>query len=97
MSYPDPAQRLSDLELKVDGLVQLVEHLYHQLGVSAPGYQPGGSQSGGAAAYSPATDPEILQAIAAGNLIEAIKVYRKRTGVGLKEAKDAVEAMAGRR
>ena len=27
-----------------------------------------------------------------GNKIEAIKVYRQATGVGLKEAKDAVEA-----
>jgi ribosomal protein L7/L12 len=29
----------------------------------------------------------------AGNKIEAIKVYRQATGLGLKEAKDAVEAM----
>jgi ribosomal protein L7/L12 len=26
----------------------------------------------------------------------AIKIYRETTGVGLKEAKDAVDAMAGR-
>ena len=28
-----------------------------------------------------------------GQLIEAIKVYREHTNVGLKEAKDAVEGM----
>jgi ribosomal protein L7/L12 len=28
-----------------------------------------------------------------GNKIEAIKIYREATGVGLKEAKDAVDAM----
>lgn len=28
-----------------------------------------------------------------GNKIEAIKAYREVTGVGLKEAKDAIEAM----
>ena len=28
-----------------------------------------------------------------GQLIEAIKLYREHTGVGLKEAKDAVEGM----
>ena len=31
-----------------------------------------------------------------GRKIEAIKVYRERHGVGLKEAKDAVEELAGR-
>ena len=35
-----------------------------------------------------------VQALAnSGRKIEAIKVYREATGVGLKEAKDAVEAM----
>ena len=29
-----------------------------------------------------------------GKLINAIKLYREQTGVGLKEAKDAVEGMA---
>ena len=29
-----------------------------------------------------------------GNMIDAIKLYRERTGAGLKEAKDAVDAMA---
>jgi large subunit ribosomal protein L7/L12 len=28
-----------------------------------------------------------------GNLIQAIKLYRESTGLGLKEAKDAVEAL----
>src|SRR4029078_2113157 len=28
-----------------------------------------------------------------GQIIEAIKLYRERTGAGLKESKDAVEAM----
>jgi len=30
-----------------------------------------------------------------GKLIHAIKLYREHTGVGLKEAKDAVEALPG--
>jgi large subunit ribosomal protein L7/L12 len=30
-----------------------------------------------------------------GKLINAIKLYREQTGVGLKEAKDAVEALPG--
>jgi large subunit ribosomal protein L7/L12 len=37
--------------------------------------------------------PEVRQLKESGNLIQAIKLYRERTGVGLKEAKDAVEGM----
>lgn len=44
-------------------------------------------------------NPDFWAAIDAclrsGNKIEAIKLYRERTGIGLKEAKDAVEARAG--
>src|SRR5439155_19686342 len=39
-------------------------------------------------------DPEIQAHVAAGRKIEAIRLYRQRYGVGLAEAKDAVEAMA---
>ena len=38
-------------------------------------------------------DDEIARLLIKGNLIEAIKVYRQRTGVGLAEAKLAVEQM----
>ncbi len=41
----------------------------------------------------PAEEPEIRRLLAAGKKIEAIKRYREATGLGLKEAKDAVEAM----
>lgn len=42
-------------------------------------------------------DEEIRSLVEKGSKIEAIKLYRERTGVGLKEAKDAVEAIvAGR-
>jgi ribosomal protein L7/L12 len=34
----------------------------------------------------------VLQALQAGNKIEAIRLYRQHAGVGLKEAKEAVEA-----
>lgn len=36
---------------------------------------------------------EVKQLAQAGRKIDAIKAYREATGVGLKEAKDAVEAM----
>ena len=40
---------------------------------------------------------QILLLMQAGKKIEAIKVYRQETGVDLKEAKDAVEALAAGR
>jgi ribosomal protein L7/L12 len=39
-------------------------------------------------------DEQLLALLRAGRKIDAIKVYRERTQAGLKEAKDAVEALA---
>ena len=41
-------------------------------------------------------DPQVVAALRSNNVIEAIKHYRERTGVGLAEAKSAVEAMRAR-
>jgi ribosomal protein L7/L12 len=41
-------------------------------------------------------DADIETAVRAKNKIEAIKLYRQRTGAGLREAKKAVEAIAQR-
>ena len=38
-------------------------------------------------------DAQVLELLRAGRKIEAIKLVRERTGVGLKEVKDAVEAL----
>lgn len=40
------------------------------------------------------TPPQVANAIQRGKLIEAIKIYRQMTGLDLKQAKAAVEAMA---
>ena len=40
--------------------------------------------------------PDVVRLINAGKKIEAIKVYREHTGVGLKEAKDVVDEVASR-
>lgn len=44
---------------------------------------------------APATSlpPDVVSALRQGNKIEAIRLLRARTGLGLKEAKDAVEAV----
>ncbi|MEU0551468.1 MULTISPECIES: ribosomal protein L7/L12 [unclassified Micromonospora] len=39
----------------------------------------------------------VLQELLAGRKIQAIKAYREATGVGLREAKDAVELLARQR
>ncbi len=41
--------------------------------------------------------PGVSEALAAGHKIEAIKLYREATRVGLKEAKDAVEGIERQR
>lgn len=40
---------------------------------------------------------EAIAALENGNMIEAIKITRAKTGLGLKEAKEAVEAHADKR
>jgi hypothetical protein len=65
-------------------------------GPASPGSSPplGGAHSPGSP--RPISDGDLArvreQALA-GNMIPAIKLYREATGCGLKEAKDAVEAL----
>lgn len=53
-----------------------------------PSPAPAGAQS--------SVEDEVLQIARNAGKIPAIKVYREMTGVGLKEAKDAVEAIMAR-
>jgi len=72
-----------------DRIVQLerqVDFLFRRLGID-PDL---------ALAQDDALPAALYDAIARGKLIQAIKIYRETTGVGLKQAKDAVEAIAGR-
>ena|ERR1051326_405176 len=39
-------------------------------------------------------EEKVLELCKAGNFLEAIKIYKDATGKGLKESKDAVEALA---
>ena len=50
-------------------------------------------KSGPAPSAVQGTDRDIEQFIADGRKIEAIKLYRESHGVGLKEAKEAVERL----
>jgi large subunit ribosomal protein L7/L12 len=82
-------------------LSQLVKALESELGVSAaaamPMAMPGMAAGGGAAAAAPAeekTDFTVtLVSFPADKKINIIKVVREVTSLGLKEAKDLVEAV----
>lgn len=41
--------------------------------------------------------PSVVQELEQGRKIQAIRLYREQTGVGLREAKDAVEEIARQR
>jgi large subunit ribosomal protein L7/L12 len=70
----------------------------YQIEAAAGGVAMAAAGGGGAAAAAPAAAEEkttfdvILKAVPADKKISAIKVVRAATGLGLKEAKDLVEA-----
>jgi ribosomal protein L7/L12 len=79
-------QRLALIETR---LQQIFEHLDIAPRESAGGGWWGGGEEGGA--LDPAADPEIQDLLAKGNEIQAVKRYRELTGLGLAEAKDAID------
>src|SRR5476649_2508029 len=84
-------------KLTVLEVSELVKALEEKLGVkaSAPmAFAPaaGGAHAGGAAAVEEKTEFSAVLASAGPNKISVIKVVREITGLGLKEAKDLVEA-----
>ena len=76
--------RLADLERRVRSLEGQLALL-----VQAP------AAAAGTPPVAEAWMAEVAALRRSGKLINAIKLYREHTGVGLKEAKDAVEAMPG--
>jgi large subunit ribosomal protein L7/L12 len=78
-------------------LSQLVKTLESELGVSAaaamPMAMPAGAVGGGAAApVEEKTEFNVILTDIGGNKINVIKAVREVTSLGLKEAKDLVEA-----
>ena len=77
-------------------LSQLVKTLESELGVSAaaamPMAMPGGGGAAAAAPVEEKTDFTVTLTEVGGNKINVIKVVREITALGLKEAKDLVEA-----
>lgn len=86
----DYISNLSVLELS-----ELVKEFEEKFGVSAAPVvvagAGGGAAGGGAAAAEEKTEFNIVLTASGDKKIEVIKVVRAITGLGLKEAKDAVE------
>lgn len=96
-------RRIGMLEQEVASQRQVINELAARAGVSvparpsqfaAPAQVPVQPTAGGSAAG--VLPPQARQALAEGKKIEAIKLVREATGLGLKEAKDTVDrAIAG--
>jgi ribosomal protein L7/L12 len=72
-------ERMNQLAARVFHLEQHLQFLYRHLGIE---YK------------DPASLDDVGEALSRGNTLEAIKLYREKTGVGLAEAKAAVEDLA---
>ena len=76
-----PSQSLSDLIAQVDRIERQVALISASLGI-AYDYP-----------VTTETPPEVIELVQSGNRVAAVKRYRDLTGVGLQEAKEAVDAL----
>ncbi|WMJ76631.1 MULTISPECIES: 50S ribosomal protein L7/L12 [unclassified Sedimentibacter] len=87
-NFVEEIKKLSVLELN-----ELVKTIEEEFGVSAaaPVAVAGAAAGGAAAAAEEKTEFDVVLTAAGGGKIKVIKVVRELTGLGLKEAKDAVD------
>jgi large subunit ribosomal protein L7/L12 len=78
-------------ELSVMEVVELIEAMEEKFGVSAAAAVAAGPVAGGEAAAEQ-TEFDVVMTAFGDNKVKAIKAVRGATGLGLKEAKAAVEA-----
>ncbi|MCC7118061.1 MAG: ribosomal protein L7/L12 [Anaerolineales bacterium] len=77
-------QDLMTLRARIAELEDRVTLLYQRLGIPAEANAANG------------VDSRIFEALQKNNKIEAIKIYRELTGLGLAEAKAAIDELAGK-
>ncbi len=82
----DYDRRIIQLEARVHRMEAMVEALLIRLGIDPAEVIP----------QDPPETRAIREALLAGHKIHAIKLYRSLYGVGLKDAKDAIDAMESR-
>ena len=81
-------------ELKVLELSELVKALEEEFGVSAAAMAVAAAPAaGGAAAADEKTEFDVVMTSFGAKKLDVIKVVRELTGLGLKEAKEAVEGV----
>jgi large subunit ribosomal protein L7/L12 len=81
--------------LEASQLVKLMEETFGVSAAAAAVAMPAAGSAGGGEAAAPAeekTEFDVILQAAGGNKINVIKVVREVTALGLKEAKDLVEA-----
>lgn len=81
--------------LEASQLVKLMEETFGVSAAAAVAAAPAAAAAGGGEAAAPAeekTEFDVVLQAAGGNKINVIKVVREVTALGLKEAKDLVEA-----
>jgi large subunit ribosomal protein L7/L12 len=87
-NFVEEVKKLTVLELN-----ELVKAIEEEFGVSAaaPVAVAGGAAGGAAAAEEEKTEFDVILTSAGSSKIKVIKVVRELTGLGLKEAKEAVD------
>ncbi len=87
-NFVEEVKKLTVLELN-----ELVKAIEEEFGVSAaaPVAVAGGAAGGAAPAEEEKTEFDVVLTSAGAGKIKVIKVVRELTGLGLKEAKDAVD------
>ena len=78
-------------ELKLLEVAELVKMMEEEFGVSAAAAVVAAAPGAAAAAAEEKTDFDVVLTDAGAQKLQVIKVVREMTGLGLKEAKDAVE------
>lgn len=79
-------------ELSVKEVVELVSAMEEKFGVSAAAAVAAGPAAGPAAAAEEQTEFDVILTAVGEKKVNVIKAVREITGLGLKEAKDLVEA-----
>jgi large subunit ribosomal protein L7/L12 len=90
VSKEDILEAISNMS--VMDIVELVKSMEDKFGVSAAAVAVAAAPAAAAAAVEEKTEFDVILANFGDNKINVIKVVRELTGLGLKEAKDLVEA-----